>query len=384
MRFAICVAGDLRGFASLAWSFERRLIAPTLTAGAAVDCFFHVWSDGSALEAEGELRARKLACLVGVVIEPKRQWANLTKATYGWSPTASIDGSAGGMEAFRSQWRKVHLAVAMALNHAASTSKQSATYYDAYIRTRPDMLHLAAHNLAAEHLRMSRLAAALGSGRTDNGAEYVAMQHCLAPWPLPAPDAWWVATPKAAVSLAELPRKSEPGCCEHWMKHRLQAMGVAELPPEEAASDRISAAPRPCVRGQLVTLQKGKTRMSYPLLFSELHALFMGGRCFLPKLVKKKRLSDNAPNCVPNKAPTARLENLAAAVALRPPSLDDESGHPVEPERETEATLSALRYLLERNATDYFRLHKLIRHSACRCALGGAVPVGGGLAPLGS
>ena len=128
-RFAVCVCGDTRGFSAIAWALERRLIHTT---SGRVDLFFHLWSDGSPLEAEGVAAARRLPGVVSVVVEPTEQRANLTALTYGWSSNRRMSAS-GSFEAFRSQWRKVHLCFEQAFAHAR---------YDAYIRTRADTLHL--------------------------------------------------------------------------------------------------------------------------------------------------------------------------------------------------------------------------------------------------
>ena len=99
MRFAVCVCGDMRGFARLAWSLEQRLLRPTT---AKVDLYFHVWSDGSVLETGGVAAARKLPGVVSVVVEPTALRDNLTAASYGWSPGRTVGGS-GSFESFRSQ-----------------------------------------------------------------------------------------------------------------------------------------------------------------------------------------------------------------------------------------------------------------------------------------
>ena len=156
MRFAVCVCGDLRGFAHIAWALEQRLIAPTVRGGAQVDLFFHLWSDGSPLERDGVAAARSLPGAVSIVVEQTERRRNLTAATYGWHPDRRMHAS-GSFESFRSQWRKVSLCFADAFAHARQRAASGAAYYDAYVRTRADTLHLVEYDLSADHGRMLSL-----------------------------------------------------------------------------------------------------------------------------------------------------------------------------------------------------------------------------------
>ena len=89
----MCVVGDVRGFARVAWALEQRLLAPTARGGGHVDVFFHLWSDGSALELEGVAAARRLPGTVRVVVESTQHRSNLTASTYGWLANRRLAGS---------------------------------------------------------------------------------------------------------------------------------------------------------------------------------------------------------------------------------------------------------------------------------------------------
>ena len=336
-RFAVCVCGDTRGFSAIAWALERRLIHTT---SGRVDLFFHLWSDGSPLEAEGVAAARRLPGVVSVVVEPTEQRANLTALTYGWSSNRRMSAS-GSFEAFRSQWRKVHLCFEQAFAHAR---------YDAYVRTRADTLHLIGYDLAGGHRNMIARAE-LFTGRS----EYVATQACLTPWPLAVPDVWFVATPDAARKLAALPTQEEPPCCERWVEHRLLGMGVRE-PTERADAEH----PAVCRRERTLPVLPPSGGPGPLLLLSRLHAMHLGARCFLEKTQRKKRLPADHPSCVAS-GDAASPPALGAAIALRDGSSGGEE---------------ALRRLILLNGTTSMDvlsvLTRTVRRTACRCARGAA------------
>ena len=287
-----------------------------------------------------------------------------------------VHGAKSTNDPFLSQWRKVSLAFALAFEHAR-TNRLSLRYddtrfYDAFVRARPDTLYLVAHDLAADHLKMSTMAMSYARRRQETMAEYIATQHCLAAPELPVPDAWLVATPRAAKALAELPRASEPSCCEHWVKQRLLGMGTTELPAHEQSE--AEAPPRACARAnsKLTLSQPRNKEAQFLLLHTPLRSVFTSGRCSLPKLKEKKRLSDDSPSCIAAAGPAAKPENLAATVALQPADTVPQS------QREElldggPAAQQALQRLLEHNSTTYFRMNKILRQSACRCSRGAAM-----------
>ena len=355
MRFAVCVCGDLRGFAHIAWALERRLIGPTTRGGSHVDMFFHVWSDGSRLEQKGVDVMQHLPGVVKMMVEPTSQRLNLTASTYGWGHEHVMDRS-GSFESFRSQWRKVHLCFAAALEHGRA---HGADYYDAYVRTRADMLHLVEHDLARDHRRMISRAQSLG-----RGLEYIAMQACLSPWPLAVQDVWAVATPKSAQAFAALPRTDEPNCCEQWVEHRLKSMGIVE--PTDGAD---TTHPVACKRGHsLGALRlRGGAPAEGPVFFlSRMHAIQLGQRCFGAKMRGKKGLGADDLSCKrPSALSDPMAQQLASDVALRPWGKNE--GRVVE---------DPLDRLLRLNETTMASAGRLIRRSACRCARGAAVDEG--------
>ena len=193
-------------------------------------------------------------------------------------------------------------------------------------------------------------------------SEYVAMQACLAPWPLPVQDSWAVATPGAARELAALPREDEPRCCEAWVEHRLKAMGVLE-PSERADAEHPPACRRKTTLG---VLPPSGTSSSRPVFFqSRLHALHLGARCFHSKMQRKKRLANDHASCTwPRPGAAASAEELAASVGLRPADARRGDNH-------NDGAL--LRLLNGSTPMDVLsEVGALIRRSACRCAHGAA------------
>lgn len=368
-RFAVCVSGDLRGFARLAWFLETRLVVPTRRGGSTVDFFFHVWSNDSPLELEGVAAAQRLSGMVKIVVEPTAQRLNATSATYGWGAHRRMQSS-GSFESFRSQWRKVHLcfADAFAHNHANGGS-----YYDAYVRTRADMLHLVEYDLGAAHQSMLSRVRALG-----RGSEYVAMQACTAPWPSSVADIYAMATPIAARALGALPTPSEPPCCEKWLEHRLKAMGVVE-PPGGADGEHPASCQRAAsFRSSPPVAHDGATSSVAIVFFlTRLHTLHLGQRCFTEKMRAKKRLPSTHRSCSqhlgdPSTDPEPE-QAMAAEVALLRPWAATLHGP-----RHADAEDPISRFLSNGTRTAPMTvlstLTRNIRRSACRCELGAAQP----------
>ena len=199
-----------------------------------------------------------------MVVEPTAHRRNLTASTYGWNHhQASATSRSGSFESFRSQWRKVHLCFREAFAHSRAPGGAP---YDAFVRSRADMLHLVEYNLADDHRRM--LARVQSLGRSG----YVAMQACAAPFPMSVSDIWFVATPSAAFALAALPTPDEPPCCERWMEHRLLSMGTAE-PPLGADAEHVSA----CRRVRTLPAIGVRSRSGPVFVLSRLHAIHLGG-----------------------------------------------------------------------------------------------------------
>lgn len=357
-RFAVCVCGDVRGFSRIAWALESRLLEPTRRSGGEVDLFFHVWSDGSPLEQMGVAAMQHMPRAVHISVEPTSERLNLTAATYSWGNSRRMAAS-GSFESFRSQWRKVHLCFAAAHAHARSMGLE----YDAYVRTRADILHLVEYDLATDHRRMTHRA------RIGGSAEYVAMQACLSPWPTAVQDQWFVATPTAAQAIAELPTQEEPPCCEAWMEHRLQSTGVVE-PPEGADAGHPSA----CLRAHKVGRAPRSGSSGGPIFFlSRMHAIHLGSRCFSVKMAGKKRLPQGHTSCrrvsAPGVDPTLNPRfGVVAELALR---------HRGSEPKAPGARHDALLRLLGNNETNASKakpmqtIH-LLRRAACRCANGAA------------
>ena len=238
MRFAICISGELRTFGLTSWSLEDRLIRPTERGGAAVDLFFHVYSDSSALERAGEVSIRSLPGVRAAVVVPHAAWRNVTAATYGEALTGHVSSLHAS---FASQWSKVHLSFKLAFRYAPTPD-----YYAAFVRTRPDLIYLVPFNLAREHRLRSRQAAA---------GEYLLSLSCLLGEGFARPavsDKFMMLTPAAAAQYARLPAAHElhsgvAGCCEEWLASRLQRMRVFEPP------GRVTSPARECLRapGQL-------------------------------------------------------------------------------------------------------------------------------------
>lgn len=367
-RFAICTTGDIRGFARLAPPLEQRLLLPTKSGGgAAVDLFFHVWSDGSPLEQQGERAMRELPQTTGIVVEPTAMRRNLTAATFGWPEHVRMQGG-GSFEAFRSQWRKVHLCFAMAFAHAAAMTTNSGTtgpYYAAYVRTRADFLQLVPHDLAAEHQSMAARALSMTSGKSS---EYLVMQHCLAPWPLSVSDQWFVATPKTASGISALPLPREPSCCHEWMEHRLQSMGVVEgavtnpnVAERDSATSPACARKHNLARAGLGDLGGGRL----PLFMGRFHSMQLGGRCFTEKMTKKKRLAADDESCVlPTADEDTTPEGLATYLTLRP-ATSAASPAPMPPtNNDPLVTMMGLENI------SFPNMRRVILKTACRCANG--------------
>ena len=364
-RFAVCVCGDLRGFARISWALERRLIAPTTRGGGQVDLFFHLWSDGSSLEEEGLAATKRLPGVVRVVVEPTVQRRNLTAATYSWRDDRRMAAS-GSFEAFRSQWRKVHLCFEEAFAHGRRIGPG---HYDAFVRTRADTLHLVDFDLAAEHRRMVARVRSL-----SRSSEYVAVQACLTPWPMVVPDQWAVATPAVARQLAALPTPDEPSCCERWVEHRLKSIGVVE-PTEGADAEHPAVCRRSRTLGVLPP--SGGDAAMPVLLLSSMHSLHLGARCFTTKIQTQKRLPADNPSCTPQWRRSSstsghRALELAADMALRPQGDRRGSAH-------GSAQQDSLQQLLRLNSTSRMGvlsyLARLVRRSACRCENGAATPL---------
>ena len=357
LRFAVCISGDVRGFARVHRALEDNLLSPTRSSGATIDLFGHVWCDGSALENEGVQVMRRVA--TRIVVEPTEQRRALTAATYGWGAAHA----SSSFENFRSQWRKVYLAFRLAAEYAA-LNKQT---FDAYVRTRPDMLHLAPHNLAAEHNMF--VASAYG---VSGQLEYVATQDCLAPWPLAVPDQWAVATPELASAYAALPTAGEPDCCERWLEFRL-VRGMRVFPsssdedPSRFRPPSASGSTYVCMRGGAKHLAL-KTSDSHgrPLFYGRLHAVILGERCFYPKMAKKLRLPADDASCVPSS--DGGVRGLVAQLAVKRSPASSADGP---------ATVDALTWVNSTGPIDgraysdwKLRTSAAIRRSACRCARG--------------
>lgn len=366
MRFAVCVCGDVRGFANLAWAFEARLLKPTTAAGSTVDIFAHIWMDGSRLEREGEeVLRRRIGGVIGLVVEPTEQRQNLTASSYGWPPSRRMHAS-GSFEAFRSQWRKVTLCLHMAFAHAMlQRPATTMSYYDAYVRTRCDMLHLVPHDLGREHSAMSARAQSL-TGR----AEYVAMQACLAPRPSPVSDAWLVATPGAARFLAALPRPDEPECCERWLSHRLQnSMRIFDAGDAKGKHWRSS----PAVCGGRTKLHALQSRGDMPFFTGRLHAVHLGARC-----VKRKQHLASHRSCRRTVTEATNLDvTLAAQITAQPLAGADPAAEAAT-DTDDEGTKAVAQLLAlpatSANATviKHLGIRQLLLRSACRCPHGAA------------
>ena len=233
-RFAVCISGDLRAFAGLAWTLDVRLLQSTR---AAVHVFAHVWTSGSPLDQAGEAMLTSMPELKRAVVENEVASGNLTADAYGGDARLNLPHHSNqGFYAFRSQWRKVHLSFRLAFEHAAAErgimardmpfrelADATGDYYGAYVRTRADMYYVVPLDLAAEHATIMK-----GLERRGWGSQYFATQACITVEAVP--DSWMIATPRAAAAYAALPTHLETRVMEAFMYERMTDLAAFEWP----------------------------------------------------------------------------------------------------------------------------------------------------------
>lgn len=236
LRVAYCVSGGLRSFVAVAPLLHERVIEPTAAGGTLVDCFFHVWlRHGHTLEAAGVEAIRSQPRVVASVVEDPSRRGELTESFYNDSrlfkeAQAAEFRSGGRRGAFRSQWRKVHLALQLALAHEEATSRP----YNAFVRARPDMLYSRPLDLGALH---AGLAAAAAAG------SYLVTPLCVTT--NVANDVWMMGTRGAMVAYAAPPTPTEPACCESFVAHRLvHGLGAFEAGCPAAKLPSVCAVSR--------------------------------------------------------------------------------------------------------------------------------------------
>lgn len=237
-RIAYCLSGDLRSFAAVSWTLEARVLNATSTP---IDVFAHVWTSDEPLDRAGEAalaqlgtRRRAVDAVVEVVTEPREERATRSARFYS-EPELDDEARMAGKQtraAFRSQWRKVHLAFRLATAHAARQRAE----YSAFVRARPDSAYALPIDLGALHSLFSRVAAGVDE---SGGGAYLASAACFST--AAAQDMWAMATPRVFEAYARAPARDEPDCCEAFLAHRLlhglHAFEVWRCAPEKASHD---------------------------------------------------------------------------------------------------------------------------------------------------
>jgi len=209
---AYCVSGGLRSFVAVVPLLQERVLEPTAAGGTAVDLFFHIWlQPGDPLEAAGIDAIRALPRVVASVVEDPSSRGELTERFFNDSrlfkeAQAAEFRSGGRRGAFRSQWRKVHLALQLAFAHEAAMARP----YNAFVRARPDHIYSRPLDLGALH---AGLAAASAAGT------FLATPGCVTT--NVANDVWMMGTRGAMAAYAAPPTPVEPACCESFVAHRL-------------------------------------------------------------------------------------------------------------------------------------------------------------------